>query len=88
MNYYHAPSCRCHEPQNYGVASLAVNLLRLASSAAWAAARGGRALLERAVWMDHSPGCPRAGCGHHDCCCIECRPPVYAGCCRSGCGGH
>jgi hypothetical protein len=91
MNYHgHKPGCRHDTPQTSGLFGLASNLLQLSYSLAWAGARGGRALLERAVWMDHSPGCASGGhgCEHAcDCCCrIECLPPVYAGCCRTGCG--
>jgi len=88
MNGYHAPGCGHRAPQNYGLTELVGNLLRLSYSAAWAGARAGRALLERAVWMDHSPGCPRGGCGcGHECGHIECLPPVYSGCRRHDCGG-
>ncbi|MGA2735931.1 MAG: hypothetical protein ABSG65_00610 [Bryobacteraceae bacterium] len=92
MSYYHAPGSRRQAPQSYGVTTMAGNLLQLAYSMVWAGARQGRALLERAIWMDHSPGCPRGGgqgCGCHDCGChVECLPPVYTGCCRTGNGGH
>ncbi|HTS63224.1 MAG TPA: hypothetical protein VMH28_14450 [Candidatus Acidoferrales bacterium] len=87
MNCYHSPGCRHQAPRGYGLTELATNLLRLGYSAAWGGARAGRALLERAIWMDHSPGCPRGGCGR-DCCHIECLPPVYAGCRRHDCGGY
>ena len=82
------PCCQHHASQPAGLFALAGNLLNLGYSLAWAGARGGRALLERAVWMDHSPGCPRDyGCGSGcHCCQIECLPPVYAGCCRPHCG--